>query len=184
MQKKSKLWQAFLAVSVAALTVPSFAYSGSDSTLAPGAGTSSSAGMPADADKTASPSASMPADADAAKAAASDEAKTDTDRSLNTNIRQALSGDAMLASSAKDIQLKTEEGEVTVEGSVFNKDAKEMIEEKIKKVQGVKDVNNDLKVASTDTPSAGGSMGSSGGMGSSGSGGMSGSAGGGSIPTR
>jgi len=166
---KSKLWQAFLAVSVAALTVPSFAYSGSDSTVAPSAGTSSSA--------------SMPADPDAAKAAASDEAKTDTDRSLNANIRQALSGDAMLAGSAKDIQLKTEEGEVTLEGSVFNKDAKEMIEEKIKKVQGVKDVNNDLKVASADKPSDS-SMGSSGGMGSSGSSGMSGSAGGGSIPTR
>lgn len=168
MQKKSKLWQTFLAVSIAALTVPSFAYSESDSTVAPSAGTSGSAGAPADT----------------AAAATSDEAKTDTDRTLNSSIRQALSADPTLSSSTKDIQLKTEEGEVTLEGSVFNKDAKEMIEEKVKKVQGVEDVNNDLEVASSDKPSSSGSMGS-GGMGSSGSsGGMSGSAGGGSIPTR
>lgn len=173
MQNKGRLWQAFLAVSITALTVPGFSYSESDSTVAPSVGTASSASAPADT----------------AAAATSDEAKTDTDRTLNANIRQALSADAMLAGSTKSIQLKTEEGEVTLEGSVFNKDAKEMIEEKVKKVQGVKDVNNELEVASNEAPSSSSSMGSSGssmGGSSSRSLGSSGSpsAGSSSIPTR
>ncbi|MGH7962765.1 MAG: hypothetical protein ACRERD_13210 [Candidatus Binatia bacterium] len=102
MRKTSKLWQAFLAVSIAALTVPSFAYSEGSSTESP----------------SATGSASM--SADATGAATSDEAKTAADRSLNQNIRQALSTDPTLSGSAQDIQLKTEEGEVTLEGSVIN----------------------------------------------------------------
>lgn len=152
MQKKNKLWQAFLAVSVAALTVPAFVQGGSDST------------------ESSSPSATSPAGSASAETASKDEAKTDADRALNQSIRSALSADMTLASSVQSVQLKTEEGEVKLEGEVFNKDAKEMIEEKVKKVSGVKDVENDLKVASSTGSSTSGSMGSS-----SGSSGLSGS---------
>lgn len=194
--QKNKIWQAFLVAGIVALATPAFVQaegtssnmpSGSgaavtspsapsDSTATPGTAPTAAAPSAPTAAPSAPTSSAEPAPAGMASpgAATNDEAKTDADRALNQSIRQALAADTTLASSASSIQLKTDEGEVKLEGTVTNKDAKKMIEEKVEKIAGVKDVENELEVPDTDTPSSS-SMGS-GGSSSTGSGsGLSGS---------
>ena len=163
--QKSKVWQAFLAVSIAALTTPVFVQAEETSPMSSGSGTAATS----PSSSTATPG-SVQTPTGTASQATNDEAKTDADRALNQSIRQALSADATLAGSASGIQLKTEEGEVTLEGSVVNKAAKEMIGDKIEKVAGVEDVENDLKVADSSKSSTESSMGLGGSSGLSGSG--------------
>jgi osmotically-inducible protein OsmY len=83
---------------------------------------------------------------------------TEADRTLNQNIRKALSADSALVSSATNVHFNTDNGTVTLQGTVATAKDKENIEAKVEKLTGVKDVNNQLQVASstshtTESPS-------------------------------
>ena len=96
--------------------------------------------------------------------ASSDQAKSEADRTLNQNIHQALSADSALAASAKNVHFNTDNGKVTLQGTVPTEKDKKDIEAKVEKMTGVKDVDNQLQIApAATTSSAAGSTGSMGG---------------------
>lgn len=178
--KKSSLWQAFLAVSITALTVPAFAQSqtgtgssSAGSSMRSGAdtGTTSSPSAPSGATgssksmgSTSSPS-SMGASGSAGAtgmSAAADKATTEADRTLNQNIRQALTSDSSLGSASKNVHFDTNNGKVTLHGTVATEKEKKDLEAKVEKMTGVKDVDNQLQIAPAKTSSAADSMGSTG----------------------
>lgn len=184
--KKSKLWQAFLAVSIAAFTLPAFVQS-----QTAGGGTSPGSGMPSGATGSSrtmgspsSPSGSTSHDAmpsspgsthpgtmgspttpgsSAGMSATTDQAKSEADRTLNQNIHQALNADSALSASAKNVHFNTDNGKVTLQGTVPTEKDKKDIEAKVEKITGVKDVDNQLQLApAATTSSAAGSTGSMG----------------------
>lgn len=74
-----------------------------------------------------------------------DTAATDADRNINKKIREKL-GDGWFTKGYKNIQLNTSNGNVTVTGFV-NKDSDvQYITDEIKKIDGVKAVNNQITV--------------------------------------
>lgn len=77
-----------------------------------------------------------------------DMAVTIVDHSLNTRIREALQNDADLASSAGSIRLSTDDGKVTLQGSVANEQEKEALVAKVEQIAGVKTVENQLTITS------------------------------------
>jgi hypothetical protein len=194
--KKSKLWQAFLAVSISALAVPAFVQS-----QTAGGGSSAGSGMSSGATgssrTTPSPSApssgshdtAMPSSpgsthpggstmgssaapgGTAGMGAATDQAKSEADRTLNQNIHQTLNTDSSLSASAKNVHFDTDNGKVTLRGTVPTEKDKKDLEAKVEKMSGVKDVDNQLQIAPS-TSSAADRMGSSGDVASSGSGAM------------
>jgi osmotically-inducible protein OsmY len=91
--------------------------------------------------------------------AATDQAKSEADRTLNQNLRQTLSADSSLSASAKNVHFSTDNGKVTLNGTVPTEKDKKDIEAKIAKMTGVKDVDNQLQIAPA-TSSAADSMGS------------------------
>jgi osmotically-inducible protein OsmY len=134
MRKTTQLWQT-LAVSIAlALAVPAFAQSQSRT---PGP---------------SNPPATSPSGGEAMKAPQSgeagigDKAATQADRALNQRIRQALSSDSTLAASASKIHLESDNGEVTLHGSVATDEQKSDIVNKISQMGGVKKIHDQLKV--------------------------------------
>jgi len=199
---KSKLWQAFVVVSISALAVPAFVQSqtaGGGAT--PGSSTSpgttgssrSMGGSGAPSGSTShdsmtspmesgthsgsgsmgsstTPGSSAPAGS-MGMGASSDQAKSEADRTLNQNIHQALSADSVLAASAKNVHFNTDNGKVTLQGTVPTEKDKKDIEAKVEKMTGVKDVDNQLQIAPAATTSSAagstGSMGTTGGAGSS-----------------
>jgi hypothetical protein len=139
---KKKLWEGILAVSIAvALAFPAFAQMQGESPRSP-------------SPRSPSPSSPPPSGAgtmqspDQAGKAVVDKASTEADRSLNQRSRQALSGDTALATVARNIQLETEDGEVTLHGSVTSEKAKADIAAAVQQVAGVKKVENQLRSAS------------------------------------
>lgn len=207
MQKKSKLWQAFLAVSLSALAVPTFAqgqsgtpgspstgsgvHSGSGSTEASGtkgsmgsagpesgspagggsmeessetsgttesSGTKGSTGSPSTRSTPPSSSAGMGASEQVGRAMG-DQATTEADRALNQRIRQSLSADSSLGTTAEKVHLTTENGEVTLQGTVATEKEKADIAAKVQQISGVKKVDNQLQMAPGVGGTSGGSMG-------------------------
>jgi hypothetical protein len=75
------------------------------------------------------------------------------------DLHQALNVDSALAISSKNVHLTTDNGKVTLHGTVATEKEKSDIEAKIEKMTGVKDVDNQLQIAPS-TSSAAGSMGS------------------------
>jgi osmotically-inducible protein OsmY len=205
--KKSKLWQAFLAVSISALAVPAFVQSqtagggssagsgmssgatGSSRTMtspsSPSSGSHDTA-MPSSPGSTHPGGSTMGSSAapggstmgssaapggTAGMGAATDQAKSEADRTLNQNIHQTLNTDSSLSASAKNVHFDTDNGKVTLRGTVPTEKDKKDLEAKVEKMSGVKDVDNQLQIAPS-TSSAADRMGSSGDVASSGSGAM------------
>jgi osmotically-inducible protein OsmY len=79
---------------------------------------------------------------------AADVAVTLADHSLNTRIREALQNDIDPAFSAVNIQLSTDNGKVTLQGSVATDQEKEELAAKVEQVAGVKTVENQLTITS------------------------------------
>src|SRR5712692_7815168 len=101
MYGKSKLWQAFLGVSIAALTVPAFAQGQSGSS---GMGGGSATVQPGGGSTGATGTAGIGGGA-GASANDQDRAGSAMDKDLNQNIRQALGADSSVATTAPKIQL-------------------------------------------------------------------------------
>jgi osmotically-inducible protein OsmY len=161
MRKNSKLWQAFLGVGIAALTVPAFVQgqtSGSGSS-ATDSGTHSGSIHPGSGGMgTGGGSGTMGSSEMIGSRAMTDQATTEADRSLNQSIRQGLNSDSSLSSSAKNVHFSTTNGVVTLYGTVATEMEKQSIEDKVEHMTGVKEVRNELQMA----PSTSGMSGSSG----------------------
>jgi osmotically-inducible protein OsmY len=102
--------------------------------------------------------------------AAADQATTEADRTLNQKIRQGLTSDPALGTSSKNVHFSTDNGKVTLHGTVATEKEKKDLEAKVEKMAGVKDVDNQLQIApASSSSSASGSMGSTSSAKSSGS---------------
>src|SRR5262249_2392736 len=79
-----------------------------------------------------------------------DEAVTEADHMLNQRIRQALGQDVALAAATQSVSITTDNGEVTLHGSVATEKEKANINTKIQQVSGVKKLYNQLQMAPPD----------------------------------
>ena len=77
-----------------------------------------------------------------------DQSESEADRTITQNIRKALTGDDSLSTNAKNVKIITNDGTVTLRGPVKSEKEKADIEAKAKQVAGVKQVDNQLEVAS------------------------------------
>lgn len=134
MRKTVQFWQTLAVGAALALAVPAFVQSQERS-----------------ADPSSPPATSSPA-GEIMKAPQSrgvtieDKAVTQADRALNQRIRQALSNDSALAIVAPQIHLESDNGEVTLHGSVATDEQKSTLVDKISQMNGVKKVRDQLKV--------------------------------------
>ena len=86
---------------------------------------------------------------------------TDADKRLNSQIRQSLNADTTLGGDAgRNVQLNTEDGQVTLQGTVKSEAEKNQIEQKVKQMENVENVRNELRVTSMSSPSTSSSTGS------------------------
>jgi hyperosmotically inducible protein len=79
---------------------------------------------------------------------AGDQSESEADRTITQNIRKALTADDSLSTNAKNVKIITNDGMVTLRGPVNSETEKADIEAKAKQVAGVKNVDNQLEVAS------------------------------------
>jgi hyperosmotically inducible protein len=77
-----------------------------------------------------------------------DQSESEADRTITQNIRKALTEDDSLSTNAKNVKIITNDGTVTLRGPVKSEKEKANIEAKAKQVAGVKNVDNQLEVAS------------------------------------
>jgi len=79
---------------------------------------------------------------------AEDQSENEADRTITQNIRKAINSDDSLSTNAKNVKIITNDGTVTLRGPVKNEQEKTAIEAKAKQVAGVKNVDNQLEIAS------------------------------------
>jgi hypothetical protein len=173
MKKNSKVWKGFLVAGITALTVPPVVYG----QTAVGEGSSgSSSGMKSDSpsssgtysgssDTKSGTSSGMTGSPETHSGSSSsmssmnkDIASTDADKRLNSQIRQSMNIDTSLANIGQNIHFSTQDGEVTLLGSVASETEKNQIEQKVKQLSDVKSVKNELQVTSMGSSSSMGSV--------------------------
>lgn len=74
-----------------------------------------------------------------------DRAATDADRRLNNKIRDAISN-GWFAKKFETLVIRTDKGTVTIEGVVESFDDQRKLNDEIRKVEGVRSVNNNVQV--------------------------------------
>ena len=77
-----------------------------------------------------------------------DQSENEADRTITQNIRKAITADDSLSTNAKNVKIITNDGTVTLRGPVKSEKEKADIEAKAKQVAGVRNVDNQLEVAS------------------------------------
>jgi hyperosmotically inducible periplasmic protein len=77
-----------------------------------------------------------------------DQSESEADRTITQNIRKALTADDSLSTNAKNVKIISNDGVVTLRGPVNSQKEKVDVEAKAKQVAGVKNVDNQLEVAS------------------------------------
>ena len=77
---------------------------------------------------------------------ASDQSENEADRKITQQIRQAVTKDDSLSTSAQNVTIVTQDGKVTLRGTVKSDSEKQKIAEKAKQVSGVKNVENLITV--------------------------------------
>ena len=77
-----------------------------------------------------------------------DQSENEADRTITQNIRKAITSDDSLSTNAKNVKIITNDGTVTLRGPVKSEKEKADIEAKAKQVAGVKNVDNQLEIAS------------------------------------
>jgi len=76
-----------------------------------------------------------------------DQSESKTDKMITQKIQQAIMSDDSLSTNAKNIQIITNEGVVTLHGPVASSQEKDVIAEKIKGIQGIVRIDNQLDIA-------------------------------------
>ena len=77
-----------------------------------------------------------------------DQADSAEDLRITQSIRKAVVADDALSVNAQNVKIITNDGQVTLRGPVKTEDEKKAIEGKAKQVAGVKNVDNQLEIAS------------------------------------
>jgi osmotically-inducible protein OsmY len=77
---------------------------------------------------------------------ASDQPENDADRKILQEVRQALTSDSSLSTSAQNVTVVSNNGKVTLRGSVKDDSEKQKIANKATQVAGVNNVDNQLTV--------------------------------------
>ena len=78
---------------------------------------------------------------------AGDQAENEADRTISQNIRQSLTADDSLSTNGKNVKIITVDGKVTLRGPVKSDQEKAAIAAKAQQVAGVKNVDNQLEIA-------------------------------------
>ena len=76
-----------------------------------------------------------------------DQSKSEADRTITQNIRQAVVADDSLSTNAKNVKIITNDGTVTLRGPVKSEKEKTDIGAKAQQIAGVKKVDNQLEIA-------------------------------------
>lgn len=82
-------------------------------------------------------------------AAPTDRAISDSDKNLIQKIRQSIQNDNTVNPSTKNLSITAKDGNITLIGSVNTDREKTAIASKVRQVSGVRTVDNQLEVAST-----------------------------------
>jgi hyperosmotically inducible protein len=77
-----------------------------------------------------------------------DQSESEVDRKITQEIRQAITSDDKLSTNAQNVKIIAKDGNVTLRGPVKSEQEKVEIEKKAKQIAGVKNVENQLEVAS------------------------------------
>ena len=77
---------------------------------------------------------------------ASDQPENETDRKIAQDVRQALTSDSSLSTSAQNVTVVSANGTVTLRGSVKDSSEKQKVADKAMQVAGVTNVDNQLTV--------------------------------------
>jgi len=77
---------------------------------------------------------------------ASDQPENETDRKIVQDVRQALTSDSSLSTSAQNVTVVSANGTVTLRGSVKDSSEKQKVGDKAMQVAGVTNVDNQLTV--------------------------------------
>lgn len=75
-----------------------------------------------------------------------DQSESEADRTLTQKIRQALMADKALSSNGKNVKIMTINGVVTLRGPVANSQERDDIARKVKNIQGIARIDNQLEV--------------------------------------
>jgi hyperosmotically inducible periplasmic protein len=81
--------------------------------------------------------------------------ETETDRLTTQRIRQAIVEDDSLSTNAKNIKVITSNNVVTLRGIVNDEREKNEIEQKVKALNGIKKVQNELEISRSTEPRVG-----------------------------
>lgn len=76
------------------------------------------------------------------KPTAWDQSENEADRKITQRIRQAVTKDDSLSTSAQNVKIITQDGKVTLRGTVNSDSEKQKIADMAKKAPGVKNVEN------------------------------------------
>jgi osmotically-inducible protein OsmY len=79
---------------------------------------------------------------------AGDQSENEADRKITQEVRKSIVDDDKLSTSAQNVKIITNDGQVTLRGPVKTQEEKKAIESKAKQVAGVKNVENQLEIAS------------------------------------
>lgn len=82
-----------------------------------------------------------------------DQYNSDNDRMITQRIRQILESDNTLATSARNITIITNNGNVRLQGYVNNEREKNQIANKVRQISGVNSIENRLEISSAQTTS-------------------------------
>jgi hyperosmotically inducible periplasmic protein len=83
---------------------------------------------------------------DASKTAG-DQSENEADRKITQEVRKSIVDDDKFSTSAQNVKIITNDGQVTLRGPVKTEEEKKAIESKAKQVAGVKNVENQLEIA-------------------------------------
>ena len=87
-------------------------------------------------------------DRDDATKTPADQSENEQDRKISQELRKAVTSDDTLSTNAQNVKIITQDGKVTLRGPVKNQKEKADIEAKAKQIAGVKNVDNQLEIAS------------------------------------
>ena len=79
---------------------------------------------------------------------------TEADKNLNNRIRSTLSSDSSLRSASQNVSILSDNGAVTLNGTVATEKDKSDLENKIQRMTGVSRVDNNLQIAPQTSSSA------------------------------
>jgi hyperosmotically inducible protein len=158
MQKQRKLWQSILATSTALLIVPPIVYGQSRGTGASGADSGFHSGSAATGQYgTSGVTDAPPSSRGTAKAGEESHTQTVTkaDVDILRRLQDSIRSDPALASYAQAVIVEVSNGTVTLRGPVKTEKEKADLGDKAQRVEGVKEVNNQLQIS----PNLGGTTG-------------------------